>query len=75
MVDRKTASQETFSSEVSASNGKVLVGVFSTNAFSPPPKSGGAVSSTENPSVALPRIISPSGKGSYALVVVRKITV
>ena len=41
------------------------MGVFNMKAFSPPPSSGGAVSSTENPSEELPRSISPSGNASY----------
>ncbi len=62
--DLNTASHDIFSSDVSANNGNVLVGVFNTNEFSPPPNSGGAVSSTENPSEELPNTISPSGKAS-----------
>ena len=61
---RNTASHDNFSSDVSASNGNVRVGVFKTKAFSPPPSSRGAVSSTENPSVVVPSTISPNGNGS-----------
>ena len=60
-----TVNHDALSSEVSASKGKVLVGVFKTKAFSPAPNSWGAVSSIEYPSEGLPRTISPRGKGSY----------
>ena len=53
-----------FSSDVSASSGNVRVGVFRTNAFSPPPNSSGAFSSTEKPSADVPITISPSGNAS-----------
>ena len=65
MAALKTAIQPSFSSAVSARRGYVRVGVFRTNAFSPPPSSRGALSSTENPSLSLPIMISPSGKGSW----------
>ena len=48
-VDRNTAIQANLSSDVSASNGNALVGVFNINAFSPPPSSNGAESSIEYP--------------------------
>ena len=65
MAALRTAIQLTFSSDVSAKSGNVRVGVFSINAFSPPPISGGAVSSMKNPLAVLPKTISPSGKASY----------
>ncbi len=53
-----------FSSAVSARSGNVRVGVLSTNAFSPPPNSSGAFSSTEKPSLDASITISPRGKAS-----------
>ena len=59
----RISTQARFSSAVSARSGYVRVVELKTNAFSPP-KSSGALSSTENPSSGLPMTISPNGNAS-----------
>lgn len=64
MASLNTSTHARFSLIVSASRGYVRVVALNTKAFSPPPKSSGAFSSTEKPSPEEPMIISPKGNAS-----------
>lgn len=61
----RTSTHKCFSSVVSARSGYVRVVALKIKAFSPPPKSSGAVSSTENPSLDEPMTTSPRGNASW----------